>query len=98
MISYDIAGPANVQALGVSRGTAAALPGTLPEVRRNTLAEIRIMQAARPGRGNSGKQNQYRNHIVKLLKDKGLSTDAMQDKERWRLKLLELYPHTNGEN
>ena len=55
------------------------------------------MQAARPGQTSTGKQDQYRKHIARLLKYKGLTTEMAQDKNHWRVKLseVELYPRMN---
>ena len=50
-----------------------------------------MLQAERPSPKN-GKQRQYRKHLSKLLKCKGLTTGMMLDRVGWAEKLTELYP------
>ena len=49
------------------------------------------LQAERPSQKN-GKQQQYRKHLTKLLKEKNLDTSVMTDPVTWAKKLEELYP------
>ena len=53
-----------------------------------------MLQAERPAQKN-GKQRQYRKHLSKLLKSKGLTTELMTDRQGWADKLTELYPRDN---
>jgi hypothetical protein len=55
-----------------------------------------LLQADRPGQVNTGKQNQYRKMMSKLLKDKGLDTDMMEDRNVWSAALNTLYPRDAG--
>ena len=50
-----------------------------------------MLQAERPSQKN-GKQQQYRKHLTKLLKEKNLETSMMMNSETWANKLRELYP------
>ena len=55
-----------------------------------------LLQADRPGQVSTGKQNQYRKMMSKLLKDKGLDTDMMEDRNVWSAALNTLYPGDAG--
>ena len=54
-----------------------------------------LLQAERPGQKKTGKLAQYRKQVPKLLENKNLDTDAMEDKILWSCKLRELYPRSN---
>ena len=49
-----------------------------------------MLQAERP-KQKTGKQRQYRKHLVNLIKSKELNTGMMTDGELWADKLGELY-------
>ena len=53
-----------------------------------------MLQAERPSQRN-GKQRQYKKHLPKLLKSKGLTTELMRDRQGWADNLTELYPRDN---
>ena len=55
-----------------------------------------ILQAARPGQTNTGKQLQLRKHLSKLLAEKKLTLDMATHPDSWAKKLDELYPRKTG--
>ena len=57
-----------------------------------------MLQAELPAQ-KTGKQQQYRKHMTKLLKAKELNTGMMSNGKEWGAKLKELYPKENkGDN